>query len=163
MLAFGTVASCAWLPIAPRAIGRCPGPLVPSDEITGNFVLEHRLRVIAEGVDFPLQSVLQKQHDELVFIGLSPLGAKLFTVRQQGRETKVEALPAAVLPIPPLNLLRDMHRVLFLGASAPSESVAGTQTVVEFSQRDGRTHAIVRHAACAYTLEVDLVERRSLP
>ena len=66
-------------------------------------------------VDFPFQSALQLDDGELVFIGMNALGAKLFTVTQRGLDTEVESLPAAALPIPPLNLLRDLHRLLFIG------------------------------------------------
>jgi hypothetical protein len=158
-LACCALASCAWLPIAPRAIGHSPGPLGPTEEIEGEFVVQHRLRVVADDVDFPLQSVLQKRQNEIVFIGLGALGEKLFSVKQQGVETQVDSLPAAVLPIPPLNLLRDLHRVLFLEAP---RSGAGAQTIVEVSERNGRAQALLRHAACDYSLEVEELERRAL-
>jgi len=149
--------SCAWLPIAPRAIGRCPGPLVSTRDIEGSFVLQHRLRVRAEGVDFPLQTVLQKQDEELVFIGMSPLGAKLFTLKQHETDTEVDALPAAVLPIPPLNLLSDLHRLLY------PEKTKESDAQVEVLRHAGGAHALVRHERCGYTLEVETLGARSLP
>ena len=151
--------SCAWLPFAPRAIGNCPGPLVSTDDLDGRFLLQHRLRVIAEGIDFPFQSVLQNDGKELVFIGVNALGAKLFTVRQQGLRTEVEALPAAALPVPPLNLLRDMHRLLFL-EDAPE---GGADPRIESSQQGDAVTIRIEHARCAYTLELEAIAERPLP
>ena len=112
--------SCAMLPVGPRSIPDCEGPLASTDTIEGDFVLRHRLRVIAEGISFPLETITQKRADELVLVGIHPFGARLFTLIQRGSETEVDALPPAVLPIPPLNLLRDLHRVLFLAAPPPA-------------------------------------------
>jgi hypothetical protein len=162
-LALAMSLACAWLPIGPRAIGDCPGPLVATEEIPGNFLVQHRLRAVAEDVDFPLRSVLQKQQGEIVFIGSSALGAKLFTVRQTGRQTEVEALPAAVLPIAPLNLLRDLHRVMFAAEAGGDGNGLEPRAVVERSDGGGSKRALVRHPACGYTLEVEELHRQALP
>jgi hypothetical protein len=111
--------ACSWQSISPHAISNCPGNLRSTDEIDGDFVLRLRVRVVAVKVDFPFQLVVQKKDRELVLIGLSPLGAKLFTAVQTGLDTRVDALPGAVLPIPPLNVLRDLHRFRFPEPSAP--------------------------------------------
>jgi hypothetical protein len=84
-----------------------------TDEIRGDFVLRQQIRVVAKGVDFPFELVVQKKGRELILVGLSPFGAKLFTTIQTGLDTRVDALPGAVLPIPPLNVLRDLHRFRF--------------------------------------------------
>jgi len=160
LVALGALgAACAWTPLGPRAIERCRGTLVPTEAIAGDFLLQHRLRVLATDLDFPFQTVLQKQNDELVFIGVNALGSKLFTVTQRGTETEVDALPAALLPISPLNLLRDMQRVLFL--RTPSSAAAGV--FVEESMIDGRERWTVRHPRCGYTLEVEAIAERTLP
>lgn len=107
------VSACSWLPMTPHAIPNCPGSLRSTDEIRGDFVLRQQIRVVAKGVDFPFELVVQKRGRELILVGLSPLGAKLFTTIQTGLDTRVDALPGAVLPIPPLNVLRDLHRFRF--------------------------------------------------
>jgi hypothetical protein len=118
-----------------------------TDEIHGDFVLRLRVRVVAEKVDFPFQLIVQKRDRELVLIGLSPLGAKLFTTVQTGLDTRVDALPGAVLPIPPLNVLRDLHRLRFSEASPP---IATGET------------AELRNARCGYTISFEALTEAPL-
>jgi hypothetical protein len=84
-----------------------------------DLLLRQRVRVEGAGVDLRLHLVVEKRGGALAVLGFDPIGAKLFSVVQSGVQTQVEALPAAVLAVPPLNLLRDLHRVRFLGAGAP--------------------------------------------
>jgi hypothetical protein len=112
-------AGCLHLPGRGRAIPECPGELASTAEIAGDFLVRQRLRVALGDRAWSLHLVAQKRGDELVLIGLHPLGARLFTVRQRGLETSVDALPAPALEVPPLNVLRDLHRVRFLGLERP--------------------------------------------
>jgi hypothetical protein len=110
---------CAYLSFAPRAMRECPGAIRSTDEIAGDLRLDLRFRVRSERVDSAMRVAVEKRGSDLVLVGLSPLGVVLFSVRQTGTDTEVEALPAALLEIPPENVLRDVHRVYFLSASAP--------------------------------------------
>lgn len=138
------VAGCRHLPWGGRALAECPGALVPTDAIAGEFLLRQAARVRAPGIDFPLELAIQKRGGELAVIGISPFGAVLFRAVQTGREARVaSALPPAVLPVPPLNLLRDIHRARFLTASRPEggEGIAVAErdgTLVTERWRDGR-------------------------
>ncbi len=114
-----------------RAIPECPGDWVATQEIPGDFLLRQQMLVTRGNRVFALHLVVQKRGDELVLVGLHPFGAKLFTLRQRGLETSVEAVPAPVLEVPPLNVLRDLHRARFLGLGAAD----GDGTFEE--QRDG--------------------------
>jgi hypothetical protein len=104
------LSACSHFPYGPRSIGSCPGEIRSTDEIPGQFTLRQRVTVTTENLNFPFELIVQKKGRELVLIGLSPLGAKLFTVVQTGSETEVQALPGVVLPIPPLNVLRDLNQ-----------------------------------------------------
>ncbi len=106
---------CLHLPGRARAIPDCPGEWVSTAAIAGDFLVRQRLLVTRGDRVFALHLVAQKHGDELLLLGLHPFGAKLFTLRQLGLETSVEALPAPVLEVPPLNVLRDFHRARFLG------------------------------------------------
>jgi hypothetical protein len=106
---------CLHLPGRARAIPECPGDWISTQAIAGDFLLRQRLLVTRGERVFALHLVAQKRGDELLLLGLHPFGAKLFTLRQRGLETSVEALPAPVLEVPPLNVLRDFHRARFLG------------------------------------------------
>jgi hypothetical protein len=98
----------------PRAVAQCPGSLRPTSEIEGDLRVELRMQVKAESVDAALRLALEKQGDELTLVGISPLGAVVFSVIQNGVELEVDALPASILEVPPENVLRDLHRILFL-------------------------------------------------
>ena len=122
---------CLHLPGRARAIPNCPGEWVPTQAIAGDFLVRQRLIVTQGDLVFVLHLVAQKTDDELVLVGLHPFGAKLFTLRQRGLETSVDAAPAPVLEVPPLNVLRDFHRARFLG-------LAGAGADGTFAeQRDG--------------------------
>jgi hypothetical protein len=106
---------CAHAPGLPRAVPECPGDTVSTEAIAGDFLVRERVLVTRGDRVFALHLVAQKRGDELLLLGLDPFGAKLFTLRQRGLETSVEALPAPLLEVPPLNVLRDLHRARFLG------------------------------------------------
>jgi hypothetical protein len=183
--------SCAWLPFGTRAIPDCEGPIASTDAIEGDFILQQRLRVRTDDLDFPLRVVLQKRDGELALIGINPFGAKLFTLVQRGMETEVDALPPAALAVPPLNLLRDLHRVLFLSAPPPAsgegESVgalAAEEIVelwsggaivsreflsegrapvrLEFSREEGRQRVLLQNPHCGYRLELHSISAQTL-
>jgi hypothetical protein len=125
----------------PRPDG-CPGILRPTEEIAGDFRLEQRVHVRAESGETSLRIVAEKQGLRLVVIGLNPLGAKLFTVIQTMREVEVDALPERVLPVPPLDVMRDLHRARFLDAgvvpdaNGHAEGIRNGTRIVE-TWRDG--------------------------
>lgn len=113
---------CLNLPGRARAVPDCPGEWVSTRAIAGDFLLRQSLVVTRGDRVFALHLVAQKRGDELLLLGLHPFGARLFTLRQLGLETSVDAAPASVLDVPPLNVLRDLHRARFLGlASAGSD------------------------------------------
>lgn len=116
--------------------------------MSGDFTSRQRVTVSAEGVNFPFELIAQKKGRELVLIGLSPLGAKLFSVVQTGLETRVEALPSAALPIPPLNVLRDFHRFRVSAASA---------------SMDGRDRVVFYNEACDYSISIETLSVEPLP
>src|SRR5215472_15058889 len=118
----------------------CPGPLVPTQEMGGDFFLEQNVRVQGEGVDWALTLVSQKRGPTLVLVGLDPFGAKLFTLTQQGKEVKVER-PGGPLPLPPVNLLRDLHRTRFGRPGGPPEPGVTIESDEPGSVR-------IQHAVC---------------
>jgi len=101
---------CAYLPRGGYALPRCPGELPPS-EPGGDFVARERVRFEHRDRVVQLDVVVQKRGDELVVIGFSPTGAKLFSAVQRGQTLEIDALPAAVLAVPPRNVVLDIHRL----------------------------------------------------
>ncbi len=100
-------------------IADCPGPLRATQGIEGDFLLRMRVRMRAGDADLALQIAARKRGSELVLVGFDPLGVELFSVVQRGLEVQVDSLPAPALPVAPRNLLRDLHRIRFLGLEPP--------------------------------------------
>ena len=135
------LAGCAALRGAP-SLPDCPGELVPPSQIPGNFLLRLRMRVRAEAIDTSLELAVQKRGDELVMVAFDPVVAVAFHVTQSAGGVEVERrLPAALVPVPPLNVLRDVHRARF-----------GDQVRVELDNR-----------ACGYRASVIELSRQELP
>jgi len=137
-------AGCLHLPGRARAVPECPGEPVSSDALGGDFLVRQRLRVVHEDRTFALDLVAQKRGGELLLLGFHPLGAKLFTLRQRGLETRVDALPAPALEVPPANALRD-----FRSARALDHRV-GSRVTIE-------------RAECGYRAELTTLSEQALP
>jgi hypothetical protein len=187
----GLAAACAHGPFA-RAIRECPGPLVPTQELGADFLARERIEIETEGHSVRLDIAIQKRGDELAVVGFDPVGPKLFQVVQRGTQLEVEALPGRVLKVSPENVVRDVHRVRFLGIEMPpggsgevvamrdgariSETWHGGQllarriepaggeraVMVEFPPQAGGAIAI-RAEGCGYQARVTPVSERALP
>jgi hypothetical protein len=118
--------ACAHASGRARAVPECPGELASTQALAGDFLVRQRMLVTRGDRVFALHLVAQKRGDELLLLGLHPFGAKLFTLRQRGLETSVEALPSPVLEVPPLNVLRDFHRARSVGLAK-----AGARVTIE--------------------------------
>jgi hypothetical protein len=95
------------------------GELVPSDEIPGNFLMRQNLRFAAGGREGSLEVVIQKHCAEILVIGLTSFGSRVFTIRQHGTEVSAESQLPGTWPFPPQNVLIDIHRVYFLPIPSP--------------------------------------------
>ena len=181
-LALGLVSCVTLAGLRGRAVTSCPGTLVSTREIPGEFLLRERVRITVGDQVIAFQQVVQKRGDELLLIGLHPLGAKLFSVVQRGVDTTIEAAPAPVLEVPPENLLADLHRRRFrvLTGAGPEGEFRGSDAgggIVEVwdagalgerrfrpaggapvrvrfdSDDDGRSRAVVENPECGYRAE----------
>lgn len=183
------LAGCAALPLPHYAVASCPGPLRPTDEIEGDFLLRQRLRVVTPSRELALDLAVEKRGDLLVLLGFDAFGGKVLRLTQQGVETHDASLPPPALEIPPLNVLRDLHRARFLALPAPPggegetlgtlagtriregwsggrarwrrlEPVAGGPSA---SVELGADRARVDDTACGYSASFQTLEERSLP
>ncbi len=96
-----------------------PGELVSSDEIPGNFLMRQNLRFRVGDSEGSLEVVVQKYCTEILVIGLTSFGSRVFTIRQQGTEVSAESHVPGEWPFPPQNVLMDIHRVYFLPIPSP--------------------------------------------
>jgi len=126
------LSACAHLPGPPRALAECPGTLRSTDEIVGDFRLQQRVRIRSGEREIALRLAAEKRGRRLVVVGLNAFGAVVFQSVQTGGALTVDALPAPALEVPPVNVLRDLHRVHFLAAQAPPAAAGTVQAV-----RDG--------------------------
>ena len=131
----------------------CPGSLVPTQQIAGEFLLRQRVRVRGEGLDWQLTLVAQKRGDTLVLIGLDAFGGKQFVLTQRGSEVAIER-PRGRLPLPPIDLLRDLQRARL----APAEPEAGVRLV-----RSGDGAVTIEHTDCGYSATFVTIDATSLP
>jgi hypothetical protein len=132
-----------------RDVPECPGVLVSTAEMGDDFLWRGSVRVSAEDRFWIFQLVAQKRGEELVLVGIHPLGVKLFTLWQRGDEVQVDAQPAPVLEVPPENLLRDLHRIRF----PQTRMSAGVEVVFVGSQLEESARAVVRNRSCGVRTE----------
>ena len=139
--AAATVAGCESLHLAlyrPPTLPDCPGELVPTGAIPGEFVWRERVRVVGGDVEATFDLVIEKHVDQLVLVGFNEFGAKAFSVVQRGTEVETLRHLGPATPVPPENILRDLHRAR-LGAPP------GNATVEESA---GRTE--IDNPSCGY-------------
>jgi hypothetical protein len=175
-----------------RHLAGCPGALVPVSEIQEDFLLDQRVRIRSRDANASLRVAVEKRGSRLVLIGLNELGAKLFTVIQTQGDVEVDALHPAVVPVSPLDLLRDLHRIRFLGADTPpdargrAEALRDGTRISEYWSRgalrhrsfaresqpergevvvhfDSPTRVRVENAWCNYTAIIDTLSEEPLP
>ncbi len=139
--------------VLPDAARECPGRLLPSEQIVGEFRSRQRVRVQGEDLDWQLELVGEKRGDLLVLLGLDPFGGELFAVRQRGSEVRVER-PRGRLPRPPTDLLRVFQRARL--ADAPPE--AGVRI-----ERPAPGEVTIEHERCGYRTRLITLEEAPLP
>lgn len=147
------LAGCRHAPWGGRALRACPGPVVSTRAIAGDFLLRQQVQVDADAGRFAFQLLVQKRGDELLLVGLHALGAKLFTVRQVGTRVTVNALPPRVLAVPPENVLHDLDRIRF---AAPAESA-------EIVRAPDGARVEIRDTRCGYRAVYTTLEEQALP
>lgn len=142
--------SCAWMTgLSAHRVPLCDGPLTSTERLPDGLRLRQQYRVTAAEVDYALDLVAEKTSGRLVVVGFTVLGAKSFAVTQRGLDVEVERfLPFE--PVPPENVLRDLHRVSF--ASYRSKQSALEADVSVRGTGEGRVEIL--HMGCGYRTTV---------
>ncbi len=107
------------LPEPAQPLAREKSLLVPSGEIEGNFMVRQHISVVSAERSADFEAILQKHCNEFVVLGLSPVGLRLFSLHQSGREIDVETMAAANWPFDPERILLDVHRTYFYPLANP--------------------------------------------
>lgn len=86
-------------------------PALPPMRATGpDFLARQTVIARHDGQPARFDAVVQASGDELLLLGLTPMGTKAFAVRQRGAEVTVERFVDAPLPAPAEAVLLDIHR-----------------------------------------------------
>jgi hypothetical protein len=121
------VAACALL-LACVAEGRrsspaadaAPAPLLASEDIPGDFLLQQQIRFRWNEREGQIDAAVQSACGELIVILLTPYGAPGTVIRQRGRRVDVTTRYAGELPFDPERLLLDVQRTYFVPLSSPA-------------------------------------------
>jgi hypothetical protein len=97
----------------PRALPPYTGPLVDPLHIPGSFLWEQRVTAYHDERSGGFDAVIQKQGDQLLVLGLTPMGTRGFSIRQQGQQFSYEQFVPFKLPFSPEAVLIDIHRAFF--------------------------------------------------
>jgi Protein of unknown function (DUF3261) len=134
----------------------CPGPLRSTNDLEGDWIVHERIRVRGDHVDASFGLVLQKTGPKLVLVGLTPFGAKAFSVTQIGIEIWSESYLGPALAVPPANVLRDVHRAHFLAVDDPA-----LDPRVVTRDSDGVVH--IANRECGYETTLAPVSANLIP
>jgi len=163
-LTFSACATLRLLTYRPARLQRCPGALVSSELIGGDFRIRMQIHISAANVDTGYDLVVQKRGTRLIMIGLTRFGAKAFSVVQEGKRLQVDSALGPATVVPPENVLRDIHRVRFISAGPPvaSGSVEGERDgeTIRDTWRDGvLTHRVLSSSDGAVEIDFPAPDR----
>ena len=102
------LAACASA-LAPPRVPECAGPLPPVASLGDDFTRRQQVRASAPGVDVALDLAVEKRGDRLVVVGFDAVGAKRVAAVQEDTRLVRQEDFGRPAPIPPGNLLRDVH------------------------------------------------------
>ncbi|MEO1935080.1 MAG: DUF3261 domain-containing protein, partial [Myxococcales bacterium] len=68
----------------------CPVEIASANDLPDGLLLRARLRIRVAGHDAAFQVVAQKMSEELIVVGITPYGTRLFELRQRDRRYTVE-------------------------------------------------------------------------
>lgn len=103
----------------PPVLAECPGPLPSAETAPEGLRRRARVRARGDGVDESFGVVLEKHGGALSVLGLTRMGAKAFALRQRGTDVEVVTPRSPVFPVPPENVLRDLHAADLLRGGEP--------------------------------------------
>lgn len=113
-VAYLLLTACGGRPAAdPAPVREYPCVLHAPRELGPDLVVEQHVEIAKDGRGGAFDAVLQKRGDELIVVGLGPLGVRAFVIRQQGAEVTSEQRIGPKPPFPARNVVIDVHRAFF--------------------------------------------------
>jgi hypothetical protein len=96
-----------------------PGTLVDPAGVPRDFLMRQHIRGAWKELRFSFEAVVQKRGDALTVLGLTPFGAKAFTLVQVGTDVRFTLDLPHDMPFPPEYILRDVHRAFLWDVELP--------------------------------------------
>ena len=94
--------------------------LVPTHELaTPPFTVVHRVHGKLGTRDVAFECVVQLSQSQLKVTGSTPYSERAFVIEQAGVDVKLQGLTQRDVPLEPVQILYDIHRLFFRGLSAP--------------------------------------------
>lgn len=114
--------------------------------------LRAHVRVLSGESDHRLDMVVRKKADELVLVGLTHYGMRLFIVRQEGFKVRVEGAHSEEQERTAIHVADALQRA-FAERSAGS-GVGGTAPAIRYSSNDRNPGVGIREPECDYEASV---------
>lgn len=121
---------CAGRATMPESPQSLPSPA----RFEENFFLRQEIVARHKGRSVTFRTALEKREDVLRLVGLTPFGSRAFMIEQSGRDVQFKEYVHLGIPFDPMNMLVDVHRVLFEGSGIGAHLGDGTH---EFESASG--------------------------
>ena len=146
----------------------CPVVPVSSMDLSASTRLRARVRIGVGDRELGLEVIVRKRPEELVVVGLVPHGARLFAVRQRGRDIEIDSASSREMEHLALWVLDVLHRGLWIEPAAGSRREDGASWSWEGEQvlelrRDGRWRREFRRAGDATDVAPVAIDYRDPP
>jgi len=99
----------------------CATPLVSTEAMGEKFWARYGVRVRVGEVDERFTLVAERSDAGLALVAWNPFGAELFALVQEGSEVVQRGAVLPGFPVPPRNVLGDLHRLRFLGEGGQAD------------------------------------------
>jgi hypothetical protein len=93
-----------------------PQSLPSPARFKGNFFLRQEIVARHKGRSATFEAALEKREDVLKLVGLTPFGSPAFMIEQSGSEVQFKEYVHLGVAFDPIDLLVDVHHVLFEGS-----------------------------------------------
>ena len=113
----------------------CPAEIASTKDLPNGLSLRARVRIRAGGHDVAFQAVAQKTSEELIVVGITPYGTRLFELRQRGRRLTVEPDAPEELRIVATYALDALYRAYWI--EPPGEATSWDRNGERISESRG--------------------------
>jgi Protein of unknown function (DUF3261) len=110
------------------ALADYPGTLLPVELLKPDFSVRQKVAIRYKDKQGGFEAVLQKRGDQLLVVGLGPLGVRTFVLEQRREAISFKQNFGPPLPFPPRNILLDIQRAFFVQRSPFPADVQATST-----------------------------------